>query len=53
MVTHCTFHRDFYHDEQDKRDTMILLSGDTDAIVVQNWQQVGSDGASLFMKQDQ
>lgn len=53
MVTHCTFHRDFYHDEQDKRDTMILLSSDTDAIVVQNWQQVGSDGASLFMKQDQ
>ncbi len=51
VVTHCPFHRDFYHADQDKRDTMIRLSSDTDAIVVQQWQAV-SGGGSMFEKQD-
>jgi prepilin-type N-terminal cleavage/methylation domain-containing protein len=51
MVTHCTMHRDFYHEEQDVRDTMIRLSNDMDTIPVQVWQDQ-SDGASLFEKQD-
>ncbi len=52
VVCHCIFHRDFYNKAQDKRDLIIRLSNETEQIVLQNWQQPDSDGASLFQKQD-
>ncbi len=51
VVTHCTFHRDFYSDEGKQRDTMIQLSMDHNTILVRDWQAVDG-GASLFEKQD-
>lgn len=51
LVTHCTFHRDFYHEDQDKRDTIVRLDSDTDLIVVQVWQDQ-SGGASQFEVQE-
>jgi len=52
MVCHCTFHRDFYHNEADQQDVYIRLNSDTGNLSVQQWQAPDADGASLFMKQD-
>lgn len=51
LVTHCTFHRDFYSKESEQRDTYVNLGSETDSLVVQAWQD-NSSGASLFQKQD-
>lgn len=57
VVTHCTMHRDFYHQEQDVRDPMIRLSTDMDTIPLQVWQAPDDEEAeeqdkvSLFVTQ--
>ncbi len=51
VIAHCTFHRDFYHSEQDKRDTYVRLSGVMDELVVQVWED-DSGGVTMFEKQE-
>lgn len=51
VVTHCTFHRNFYSEESELRDTYVDLGSETDTLLVQQWQD-NSSGASLFEKQD-
>ncbi|MFW5866588.1 MAG: type II secretion system protein [Armatimonadota bacterium] len=51
LVTHCTFHRGFYSDEGDQRDTYVNVGSETDSLVVQSWQSAESDEVSLFVKQ--
>lgn len=51
MVAHCTFHRDFYSRESEQRDTYVNLSSETDTLLVEDWQRLDADDASLFMKQ--
>ncbi|MGM0494119.1 MAG: type II secretion system protein [Armatimonadota bacterium] len=53
MVAHCTFHRDFYSNESEQRDTYVQLTNETDSLVVEVWQNPDSDGASMFQKQEQ
>jgi len=51
LVTHCTFHRDFYNKDQDKLDIIIRLNGDASTENVTGWSHVGSSGGSPFQTQ--
>ncbi|MGI5816665.1 MAG: type II secretion system protein [Armatimonadota bacterium] len=51
LVTHCTFHRDFYSKETERRDTFVNVGSETDTLLVDQWQADEGSG-SLFEKQN-
>lgn len=51
VVTHCIFHRDFYHRDTDKLDIVVRLNGDASTQNVSQWSAVGANGGSPFQVQ--